>query len=151
MFDLDNQITCVINEAFPQFDIEEIEQWDIEKTTKYMSRAEWKLHNLRGIPFVDQSENMESFYEAVNPEPEPQRTAQPVQPTPKEAAPTRDKTLRGGDKNEKMTPEKLAEMKAFQEKFPELNVFGDTILTEGESGMIDSVDVVAPALRPGGR
>ena len=60
MYDLDNQITAVISEAFPNLDIEEIEQWDVEKTMKYMSRAEWVLHNLRGVPFASQSQG--DFY-----------------------------------------------------------------------------------------
>lgn len=53
MYDLDNQITCIINEAFPQFDIEDIEEWDVEKTMKYLTRAEWKLTNLHGLQFKD--------------------------------------------------------------------------------------------------
>ena len=53
MFDLDNQITCMINEAFPDHDIEDIEMWSVDKTMKYLSRAEWKLHNLRGLSFVE--------------------------------------------------------------------------------------------------
>lgn len=144
MFDLENQITCVINEAFPQFDIEEIETWDIEKTTKYLSRAEWKLHNLRGLQFVDQSDQMESFYERTEqfvPAQEPEEMPESPQDD--------QKTMRGGSKTNKLTPEKLEEMRKLQEKFPEINFFGDTILTEGEAGMVDNVDIVAPALRPG--
>lgn len=145
MFDLENQITCVINEAFPQFDIEEIEAWDIEKTTKYLSRAEWKLHNLRGLQFTDASNQAESFYEKTEqqqhePEPKPQKIQESKQ-EPKT-------NMRGGTKN-KMTPEKLEEMRRLQEKFPEINFFADTILTEGEAGMVDNVDIIAPALRPG--
>lgn len=49
---LENQITCLIHEAFPQFDIEEIEKWDVERTTKYMANAEWILENLRGRSLV---------------------------------------------------------------------------------------------------
>lgn len=145
MFDLDNQITCVINEAFPQFDIEEIEQWDIEKTTKYLSRAEWKLHNLRGLAFVDTSDQVESFYERVNPE----EAVGPEEPAPK-APPEKEQNIRGGQKT-KLTPEKIAEMKALQAKFPEIDFFGDTILTEGEAGMVDNYNELPPALRPGGR
>lgn len=143
MFDLENQITCVINEAFPQFDIEEIETWDIEKTTKYLSRAEWKLHNLRGLQFIDQSDQAESFYEKTEQhehESEPQRA-----PEQKQESQT---NMRGGSKS-KMTPEKIEEMRRLQEKFPEINFFADTILNEGESGMVDNIDTVAPALRPG--
>jgi len=142
MFDLENQITCVINEAFPQFDIEEIEAWDIEKTTKYLSRAEWKLHNLRGLQFIDQNVQMESFYEKTE-QFAPELEGMPEPPKDDQT------TIRGGTKNNKLTPEKLEEMRKLQEKFPEINFFGDTILTEGEAGMVDSIDSVSPALRPG--
>lgn len=141
MFDLDNQITCIINEAFPQFDIEEIESWGIEKTTKYLSRAEWKLHNLRGLQFYD-TNAQESYYET-------QGNAAPANEVRTEeigSAPEPPKqNMRGGDK-EKLTPEKLRELQA---KFPEINWTGDTIMNEGIQGMADSVDVVSPALRPG--
>ena len=40
MYDLSNQVSCLINEAFPQYDIEDIENWDVERTSKYLSRAE---------------------------------------------------------------------------------------------------------------
>lgn len=49
MVNLENQITCLIHEAFPEYDIEDIEKWDVEKTTKFMASAEWILKNLRGL------------------------------------------------------------------------------------------------------
>lgn len=137
MFDLDNQITCIINEAFPQFDIEEIESWGIEKTTKYLSRAEWKLHNLRGLQFYD-VQGQESYYEA-------QDNAKRVKTEEIGTETSSEKNMRGGSKN-KLTPEKLREL---QQKFPEIDWAGDTILNEGIEGMADSVDVTSPALRPG--
>lgn len=50
MDEFDNQITCIINEAFPNIDISEIEEWNMAKTAKYLSRAEWKLNVLRQVP-----------------------------------------------------------------------------------------------------
>ena len=49
---IDEQITCVIHEAFPEYPIEEIANWDVVRTADYMTRAEYILHNLRGVPFV---------------------------------------------------------------------------------------------------
>lgn len=49
MATINNNITCIINEAFPNYDIEEIENWGWDRTAKYFSRAEWKLTNLRGL------------------------------------------------------------------------------------------------------
>lgn len=146
MFDLDNQISCIINEAFPQNDIEEIEQWDVEKTTKYLSRAEWKLHNLRGIPFNDIGEQMESFYEATNKEQvEPQ---QPKEHHTEELEPDEQETnTRGGSKKNKLTPEKLAELKR---KYPEIDWDNDATAQEGIDALRNKdFDTESPALRPG--
>lgn len=133
MYDLDNQISCLINEAFPQFDIEEIEEWDVDKTTKYLSRAEWKLHNLRGLQFAETEGNFSG-----------QTGAQSQATTPREPAANKDAdraaasstSIRGQDKRtSKLTPEKLREMEEFAKKFPEMNVFEDSILNEGIDGM----------------
>lgn len=45
---LDNQIACVIKEAFPDLNIEDIENLSMEKTVWYYSRAEYILNTLRG-------------------------------------------------------------------------------------------------------
>lgn len=141
MFDLDNQISCIIHEAFPQFDLEEIESWDVEKTTKYLSRAEWKLHHLRGLPFVDPYEG-QSLYEQQD----AQNNAEQKNVQTEEVGVPETKSNARGGKKEKLTPEKLRELK---EKFPEIPWEQDTVLNEGIEGMKDSVDTTPPALRPG--
>ena len=142
MHDLSNQVPCLINEAFPQYDIEDIENWDVERTSKYLSRAEWKLQNLRGMEFnYDVMQQQEAREQAV---PE-QEIEQSVNPTLSQTTqPTQE--VKSTKQKEKLTPEKLAELKR---KFPEINWEEDTILTEGENGMNDGVDVTSPALRVG--
>ena len=44
----DNQISCIICEAFPYLQLEEVENWPLEKTLWYFSRAEYSLNSLRG-------------------------------------------------------------------------------------------------------
>lgn len=147
MYDLDNQITCMINEAFPNIDIEEIENWDVEKTTKYFTRAEWKLHNLRGISFID---------------PEEQNISKTVQQKKTSAS---DKTHNGRSKKEKLTPENIGaesgkKVKAlkkdksgmtyeeFVAKFPEFA--NDTVMSEGMDAFKNKdVSDLPPALRVG--
>ena len=133
MFDLDNQITCIINEAFPQFDIEDIENWDVEKTAKYLSRAEWKLQNFRGFQF-----NEEYFdYGQASSQVEQEEVQEQQVDTNEDAnKPTK----------EKLTPEKLRQLKA---QFPEIDWENDAIMRGGVDAMADSVDTMAPALRPG--
>jgi len=130
MFNTDYQINCIINEAFPQFDIEEIEEWDIEKTSKYLSRAEWKLQNLRG---------MKMNYDPYETSPLKEDKTEVVT---EELTDTSQNTK----KKDKLTPEKLAELQA---KFPEINWAEDSILKEGISAMKGSVDTKAVALRTG--
>ena len=141
MFDLDNQVSCIINEAFPNHDIEDIESWDIEKTMKYLSRAEWKLHNLRGLEFYD-PDSQESFYENTEPQ-----TEEVEDPEEKPLTNKKKENNRGGAK-EKMTPEKLAELAEMRRKFPEINWDADTVMHEGDI-VPETIDTVAPALRPG--
>lgn len=148
MYDLDNQITCMINEAFPNIDIEEIENWDVEKTTKYFTRAEWKLHNLRGISFIDPEEEQKI-----------DKIAHGKKVT------TSDKAHNGRSKKEKLTPENIGaesgkKVKAlkkdksgmtyeeFVAKFPEFA--NDTVMSEGMDAFKNKeVSDLPPALRVG--
>jgi hypothetical protein len=45
----DNQIACVIKEAFHDITLEEIDEWQFEKILWYYARAKWTLENLRGV------------------------------------------------------------------------------------------------------
>lgn len=136
MYSLDNQITCIINEAFPQFDIEDIENWDVEKTAKYLSRAEWKLQNFRGFQF-----NEEYFDYAQAPTQVEQEPVGEVQESKQETQEVQSKPNK-----EKLTPEKLRQLKA---QFPEIDWDNDAVMRGGIDAMADSVDTMAPALRPG--
>lgn len=150
MYDLDNQITCIINEAFPQYDIEDIEEWDVDKTMKYLTRAEWKLTNLHGLQFrdaqgefYDDEEDVEDD-EVVYPQTQ-EIMPEEATPAPK---PKSQKTIRGGDKSNKLTPEKMREREEFLKKFPMFAGHDDGM--EGIKGLEQSgVDTTPPALRPG--
>ena len=144
MYDLDNQITCIINEAFPQYDIEEIEEWDVEKTTKYLSRAEWKLHHFRGLQLVaPEGEFVDGQQQEVK-----ETQAAPstkAQNDANEPAPNVS-VWRTNKRKTKLTPDKIREMEEFARKFPELNVMEDSGL-EGLEGFEQEPSTVAPALR----
>ena len=148
MYELDNQITCLIHEAFPQYDIEEIEEWDVEKATKYLSRAEWILQNLHGLHFV-QGADQEPVEQSAPPTP---RSAQPPPAPPSQPSvsdePVRT-NIRGGNKD-KLSPEKIREMEEFARKFG-INPFDDPVLSKGVEGINEggSVDTTPVPLRPG--
>lgn len=137
MHDFQNQITCLINEAFPQLDIEEIEQWDMEQTMRYLSRAEWKLHNLRGLEFRE-PEGVDTFYEEpqYNNAPRTEEVGVPEEEPQKQS-------IRGG-KKENIDRAKLQEL---QQKFPEIPWHQDTVLAEGEKGLEVKVDTTSGPLR----
>ena len=128
MSDIDHQITCMINEAFPQHDIEEIETWDIEMTSKYLSRAEWKLATFRG---------MEVLFD-------PFEENQDEGPITEEIGNKEETNMMGG-KKEKMTPEKIAQLEA---QFPGINWGEDEVQNKGLDAFSDD-DSRSHALRPG--
>ncbi len=68
----DSQVDCIIKEAFPEFDIEEIARWTIEKTMFYLSRAEYILIAIRGVPLNNIVPQLEEPQEAP-----PQRPMSP--------------------------------------------------------------------------
>lgn len=49
MQSFEHQIACVVAEVYPQFTLEEIGEWSMEKTLWYFSRAKWTLATLRGV------------------------------------------------------------------------------------------------------
>lgn len=148
MEELDNQMACIISEAFPNYSLEEIESWSNLKFCKMFSRAEWKFKTLRDTAKIEDittilediihnnSEDVD--YEIVE-EDEIEVIKEPVQTQPVK-------------KQSKMTPEKLRELEDLKRKFPEINWDSDEILTHGADDAIsnaDSISTVSPALRPG--
>lgn len=52
----DNQVSCIIKEAFQDISLEEIENWPLEKTMWYLSRAKWSLQTFRNITLEKEEE-----------------------------------------------------------------------------------------------
>jgi hypothetical protein len=50
------RIPCIIKEVFQDIPFEEIEDWPLEKTLYYYTRAKWTLENLRGVQLVSDDE-----------------------------------------------------------------------------------------------
>ena len=138
MWEIGNQITCLINEAFPSIDIEEIDNWSIDKTLKYLSRAEWKLKNLRNMDINPDYFGTDTQAQAT-PEEEPYVVTEELGSDPLPEPPKQN--LRGGQKK-KFDPEELARLKA---KYPEIPWEEDAVMKYGRI-LEDSVDT-APALR----
>lgn len=52
----DNQVSCIIKEAFPDISLEAIEDWPLERTMWYLSRAKWTLKTFRGVNMEKEEE-----------------------------------------------------------------------------------------------
>ena len=147
LFDYENQIPIMISEAFPSFDIEDIENWDIVRTAKYLASAEFKLKNYRGMDVdSDLVEEMIAPGTSDLSKAAKAKAAEEAQKEKVENATVPQETAK--KKKEPLDMNKLREM---QRLYPEINWTQDTILTQGEKGMRDKVDSTPVALRvPGG-
>lgn len=138
MKQFDNQITCIISEAFPNLDIEEIESWDMAKTAKYLSRAEWKLNILRQIPidYETSDKMMEQEWNIQHSTEEEQNNNTPEPAKENKEAGPRKKTA--------------AEIEELKRKFPEINWDAEVDISKTNINELkDSIDTTAPALRVG--
>lgn len=50
MSTLESQMEAIIMCAYPNLTVEEMDHWDVPKTLRYFTRAEWILTVLQGIP-----------------------------------------------------------------------------------------------------
>lgn len=50
---VEEQVACLIKEAFPEFSLEEILNWSIKKMCWYEARARWIMQNLKGVVFEE--------------------------------------------------------------------------------------------------
>ena len=143
MWDLDNQMTCVILEAFPSLDMETVENWDIETTCKYYARAEWTLHNLHGLQFKEKDPRMDyvGMPKDMKPQSEELDTDAMITNTKKQHAEQKPQAKTG---NTTLTPEKLQELKA---KYPDIDWEHDSGMM-GIEGLTNqpTVDTTSPAL-----
>ena len=120
---INEQISCAIHEAFPEFEIEEIDNWDIAKTCEYMAKAEFILHNLRGVPLNPMAQ------EEVEPPPPPPKKTRKDAPM---------KTQEIGEDNmpykpkKDLSPEQMADL---QRRFPTIN-WADDNAAKGIKGFM---------------
>lgn len=147
--ELDSQMTLIINEAFPNYRIEEIEDWDMFKFCKMFAQAEWKLRTLRSSELsIDILDLLKEYSESINNEPDGNinneqttYTTRVQKEEPQENKPSSKK---------KMTPEQERAYREAMAKFPEIQWDKDVSLNGfDESSNPTSFSTVTPALRPG--
>lgn len=141
MFDLDNQINCMIISAFPNLSLEEVENWDVMTACKYLSRAEWILTRIQGVKMnsgrepgsgyikkteeipdtpIQKQEEKSNIPESFGPPTQKEEDFGVPQDMLNSISNKKDIAHNGKPKKKKqtLTPEKLAELKA---KYPEID------------------------------
>lgn len=150
---VDEQMTCIISEAFPNYNIEEIDEWNMIKFCKIYTQAEWKLKNLRGIELLDIVDYLKDDNEEINEVNEEEYMNNNVQQTNNQSININkenntnqayinnnsNSNIRVG--NRTMTQEEYAQYKAFREQHPEINWDADAMFTGYETETVDTVPV----------
>ena len=115
--DYNKQVSCIIHEAFPEYEItgeNGIENWDIIKTAEYISRAEFILHSLRGVPIaqVNTEQSTPSSHEEIK---------------QKSDLSKKMKTAQLGDEDKKSSTKKLnaSSLSELQRLAPDINWYDD--------------------------
>lgn len=135
---LDEQITCIIHEAFPEYKIDEIANWDVMKTAEYMTKAEYILHNLRGVPLSDTQGNEVEYIprgeRTQQPEEQPMMSMeerfQPVENMQPQQQQPKPKMKKGKKMN--LTPQQLQNLYA---KFPGIDWAHDSVAMNGTDAL----------------
>lgn len=165
MEELENQMICIISEAFPNYSLEEIESWNNLKFCKMFSRAEWKFNNLKNAELKSVTDLIEQIVELKDDGFAPEEIGEIISNNNNQDTNINPQQQMSGiqfnssDNKEvsrkgkqKLTPEKLQEMQRMQELFPEIDWSNDEILRNGADTAIkntESVSTVSPALRTG--
>jgi hypothetical protein len=140
--DLDEQINLVIHEAFPEFTIDEIANFDAEKAAEYMTRAEYILHNLRGVPLSPTGVD----YQDLNEQNNQMSMEERFKPVTNQIGPQEEvsqKTKIGKDSREKSIEE-------LEREFPNIDWRHDSVTQRGMDAFknIDVADAALASLDP---
>lgn len=140
---LDIQMSCIISEAFPAYDIDEIESWDMIKFCRMFGRAEWKLKNLRNLEFENDVVSFlkEQLGELV--EEESNNKIEDKLQTKTQAPESNGSKVKVG--NREMTQEEYRQYLEFQKAHPEIDFGADTMYTGFDTMGYNDLPV---ALRP---
>lgn len=142
--ELDIQMSCIISEAFPVYEIEEIEEWDMIKFCRMYARAEWKLKNIRNLELTKDVVDILNG----NITDEVPTTKEPVRQQQQENKPVPQNNPKGGKVkvgSREMTQEEYKQYLEIQKQFPDIDWGADAMYTGYES---QAVDTVPTPLRP---
>lgn len=147
MTELENQMICIISEAFPNYTLDEIESWNNIRFCKMFSRAEWKFNNLRTSELKSATDLIRDIVNLQEEGLDEEEISQRINDGNNKEDEiifntSSDKEVSRNGK-EKLTPEKLAEL---QRKFPEIDWTADATKERVETNTHTHLPV---AQRPG--
>lgn len=138
---LDEQITCIIHEAFPEYKIDEIANWDVMRTAEYMVKAEYILHNLRGVPLSDPEGNEVEYMppserqavqqQQIQQQQQQQRRQQSMEERFKPVDANEAQAIQNSKKKD-LTPQQLNEL---YQKFPGIDWAHDSVAMRGTDAL----------------
>ena len=138
---LDVQMSCIISEAFPAYDMDEIESWDMIKFCRMFSKAEWKLKNMRSL---EMNEDVVGFLkQAMGVEPEESNNTTKSAPQQSQNNNSNNGKIKVG--NREMTKEEYQQYLDFQRANPQIDWGADAMFTGYEA---QTVSTVPTPLRP---
>lgn len=149
MDDLENQMICIISEAFPNYTLEEIESWNNLMFCKMFTRAEWKFNNLRNAELNSATDMIRKVVDLKDEGYEQEEIEDIIKQGQQQNIEEEEVLNTSPDKNtsrkgkEKLTPEKLAEL---QRKFPDIDWTADATKERVENNTHTHLPV---AQRPG--
>ena len=145
---LDMQMSCIISEAFPAYDMDEIEEWDMVKFCRMFAKAEWKLKNMRNVTlnsdvvdFLKTAENTSEEVDEFS-----YKYTEEKQQTKVSQQNTNEGKVKVGTRE--MTREEYQQYLEFQKAHPEIDWGADTMYTGFESQSASNIPV---PLRPRNR
>lgn len=132
---LDSQMSCIISEAFPNYSIEEIEEWDMIKFCQMFTKAEWKLKNLRSLTF---DTDMLDFLKTLNLDDEDvQEEDDNSNVSTSNVQQQSTNTIKVG--NREMTADEYRQYLEFQKQFPDIDWGADAMFTGYETQTISTI------------
>lgn len=136
---LDTQMTCIISEAFPNYSIEEIEDWDMIKFCKIYSRAEWKLKNFRNMEnMVDVLDYIRTSYDDEEYE-DDEQAENTNNDTVIEKRESEGRKIKVGSRE--MDEEEYRQYLEFQKKYTDIDWSADAMFTGYETKSASTVPV----------
>lgn len=135
--ELDIQMSCIISEAFPAYDIDEIEEWDMIKFCRMYARAEWKLKNIRNL---EVTKDVVDILSGNITDEENTTQEQPSKQSIRQQAPqnqSNERKVKVGSRE--MTQEEYKQYLEIQKQFPDIDWGADAMFTGYESQNVDTV------------